>query len=116
MLGAGEAGVVRNLAQQDKIMAWETRRGRRYYYNKVWRDGTCQSEYIGTGLMADLTAQDQAQAHFDKDKWRALVDGERALDQEVDGVLATIRTLRDVVLIASGYHRHKGQWRKKRQL
>jgi hypothetical protein len=95
-------------------MAWETRRNGRYYYNKVWRAGTCQSEYVGTGLIADLSAHDRAQAAFERDEWRALVDGERALDQEIDGVLATIRTLRDAVLIASGYHRHKGQWRKRR--
>jgi hypothetical protein len=37
-------------------MAWESRRRKRYYYVKRWRDGTCTSEYVGRGTVAELRA------------------------------------------------------------
>ncbi len=96
-------------------MAWEKRNGNRYYYRKVWTGGTCQSEYLGWGFAAlreDVALSDERKQ---REAERAERRTETELDRQVDTILAAIRTLRDAILHASGYHRHKGQWRKKRQ-
>lgn len=100
-------------------MAWEKRRNSRYYYRKQWVDGTCQSEYIGAGMFAECTAtlqeMDNQKAAFERVLWRAEIEPEEEADRQVREVIGMIRTLRNAVLLASGYHQHKGQWRKRRE-
>ncbi len=101
-------------------MAWEERRnGRRYYYRKHWRDGTCQSEYVGGGPLAEafaiVGAIDAGQRAFDRDVKRAEIETETEIDRRVDEFITLVRVLRNAVLLASGYHSHKGQWRKARR-
>lgn len=39
-------------------MGWETRRGRRYYYRKIWDDGKVKSVYCGSGERGELAARE----------------------------------------------------------
>jgi hypothetical protein len=45
---------------------------------------------------------------------RQALEADRATDRKLDRAGAKVRTLATAVLLASGYHTHKGQWRKKR--
>jgi len=93
-------------------MAWEIRKGRPYYYRKRWVDGTCKSEYVGSGADADCIAHqqetDSRQATIDREMRRA----EYEVDRRVGEVLGEIRILHDAVMVGSGYYQHKREWRK----
>jgi hypothetical protein len=95
-------------------MGWEQRGNTRYYYRKR-REGDCVvSEYVGTGEVAEaiaaLDARDRDRRQLERQKQAAL----QALDAEVDEVCDLIRILTRGFLLATGYHTHKGQWRKTR--
>lgn len=97
-------------------MAWENRGNGRYYYRKVRANGRVTSEYVGAGDTAAWVA------HFDQlqqesHRWETLKAhderaNERAIEQEFEQVSRAIRAVTAAVLIAGGYYRHKGQWRK----
>ena len=79
-------------------MAWENRGNNRYYYRKSWENGTCVSQYIGTGPLAqaidDLEQLTQQQAQFERQLWQA---EQRQID-EVDAQLdQLIQLTRNVV-------------------
>jgi len=99
-------------------MSWERRRGRLYFYRK-WRTGNrVRSEYMGAGLVAQMAAAaddnqrrnravQSAAAH-------AVRQAEAQIDQQLAGVESAIAAMTHVALLAAGFHKHKGQWRKKR--
>jgi hypothetical protein len=99
-------------------MAWETRGGRRYYYRKVWKDGRCFSVYEGGGLGAELSAEraesERATAQAQRLTMRAAMARQDAIDAEIDQAWAFVRVAVDEALEAAGYHRHKRQWRLRR--
>lgn len=99
-------------------MAWETRGGRRYYYRKVWKDGRCFSVYEGGGPLAELKAErdeeTRAQAQRRALDTRAELAALDAVDAMIDREWRTVKAAADALLEAAGYHRHKRQWRLKR--
>jgi hypothetical protein len=99
-------------------MAWERRGPNLYYYQSERVDGRVRKKYVGAGEVA------QAIAHADETIRRS-----RAARSERAGVeLEEARTLAtageelweaaDILaaaeLVASGFHRHRGQWRMRR--
>lgn len=90
-----------------------------YYYRKVWRNGTCHSEYIGNGYIAELAARldkiEQQERQAEREAWQAITDEQDDLDDEIDAVSASIGDLVDAVLLATGHRQHKRQWRKRRE-
>lgn len=99
-------------------MAWEQRAGRRYYYRKVRDGGQVRSKYIGSGDLGRFCAQsdrDERRARkAERDALRALQQAEADIDRQLASAEATIAALTADALTAAGYHRHKGQWRRKR--
>jgi hypothetical protein len=105
-------------------MALETRRkGSNFYYYKKRRiNGRVVSSYCGSGRLAGaLYRLDQSEAARLEDEKRAgqeelkrisapLEEFDRALDAP-EGLL---KLLVDANLVAGGYHRHKGQWRRRK--
>jgi ribosomal protein S6E (S10) len=91
-------------------MGWETRRGRQYYYRKKWVRGRVVSEYIGGGDIAQFVAM------MAEPKARSVkpVNEFAELDQAIQTTQKQIDILLAATYKASGYHQHKGQWRKKR--
>ena len=100
-------------------MGWETRKGKGSYYTRSRRvDGRVVREYIGTGpaaeFVADLDDLDRSKRRmylmeFDKErKAQSLID--RIINEETE----IVQNLTQAVLLVNGYHKHKGQWRKKR--
>ena len=99
-------------------MAWEERGGRRYYYRKVWKDGRCFSVYEGGGAVGELAAERDARERAES---RGVTRDTRAelaaldkVDAMIDSQWRDVKAAAEEALEAAGYHRHKRQWRLKR--
>lgn len=96
-------------------MAWD-KRG--YYYRSVKSQGRVNREYLGKGRVAALVAQMDAIEREDRAAKRneAIQDRERL--KELDATLDRLDAFADaavvVLLEEAGFHRHKGEWRKRR--
>src|SRR5690348_4950568 len=95
------------------------RNGRPYFYRSVRRGGRVTSEYVASGidaqLIAALEADDRDNRRSDREEARAerweADDLERALDE----MAGRARALARDALTAAGYHQHhRGEWRKRR--
>ena len=99
-------------------MAWETRGGRRYYYRKVWKDGRCFSVYEGGGVVGELKAaaaeEERARESGRARDVRAELAALDAVDAMIDREWRAVKAAADELLEAAGYHRHKRQWRRRR--
>lgn len=98
-------------------MAW-IRKGKRKYYYRSHRQGQqVFSEYVGAGLLAELSAEfDQAERQERRDQERQ----ERQRQQEfkqaecaTDQVSDLINMITQAVYLAAGHYTHKRQWRKR---
>lgn len=97
----------------------ETRRnGRTYFYRKTRVGGRVSSEYVGSGEVAGLYAaldrlqrdERQAEECQRRERHRA----EQAEERAAWGLLAEGQQLAALAMLAAGYHRHKGTWRRRR--
>ena len=99
-------------------MAWEKRGNQQYYYRKHKIDGHVVSDYIGFGSLAESQSQNdqanqqarQAEREARRHEFNQILEQ----DREIDLTCALIYSLTRTILLATGYHIHKGQWRKKR--
>src|SRR5438128_1453499 len=99
-------------------MSWETRNGRRYYYQARKVDGRVVKQYVGTGEFAQALASFEALGA--ERRWLE-AEAERIERQEWVALDASVKDLCDlsdaivgVVLALAGYHRHdRGEWRKR---
>lgn len=99
-------------------MGIEMRNGRPYYYRKVWREGRCVSEYVGTGDLgvvfrqADLREAElrAAERHARRERLRQA----RAADREALDLARRCQQLATLAMLAAGHYRHRGQWRRRR--
>jgi hypothetical protein len=100
-------------------MAWETRGSSRYYYQSERdEDGRVKKRYIGAGEIAGLIAHAdetrrrarearRAQEREELERMEALAASALEIDQAAD-ILARTH------LIAGGYRKRKGEWRRGR--
>ena len=105
-------------------MAWEEReRGGRYYTRSRRKDGRVVREYVGTGPFAEIvaasdrTGREIAEAERKQEKAQHRGELER-LDALAAPVLELDRAAEILVrahLVAAGYHRHKREWRRRRE-
>ncbi len=100
-------------------MALEHRAGRSYYYRHV-RDGEkVRKEYVGAGLVAELASE----ADRAKRERNAAEKGRSGRELEhLEFLIAPILELNHAAgvlvraeLIVGGYHRRKGEWRRKHE-
>lgn len=96
-------------------MAWKAGR----YYVKNRRVGKrVISEYIGAGPLADYAESlDKARRQTEERRaatWKAA----KALEAEIDALIDSVSVLADAyteaLMLVSGHHQHKRQWRKRR--
>jgi hypothetical protein len=89
-----------------------------YYYRKRRIGSRVVSEYVGGGELAHLAAQLDAWERDKQDEECYRLKVKCAEIMAEDKVLAdlgqAISTLVQGILLAEGYHTHKGQWRRKR--
>jgi hypothetical protein len=95
-------------------MAWKNG----YYYRNRRINGRVVSEYHGTGygaeLVAQLDAHERQQDEVRRKAWQELRQRQAALDKLVDDVGDLVTPLLEAVLLTTGHHQHKRQWRRKR--
>ena len=96
-------------------MGWE--KGR-YYTRSRKVNGRVVREYVGRGPVAELVAQMDTLERQQREVERAAWLVKRAELDALDAGVATLIDLTDLAaaaaLLAAGYHKHKGQWRRKR--
>jgi hypothetical protein len=97
----------------------ETRRnGNFYYYRKVRRNGRVVSEYVAGGEIGALYAQmarlGQERAALERLDRRNQREAEQAQEREARDLARQCQELAELALLAAGYHRHNGTWRKRR--
>jgi len=99
-------------------MAWETRKNRQYFYTELRVGRRVVSQYVGTGLTAELAAKLQTVANDEREMKSQLEAMEIAAlateDAEAEKFDEEVRLLVKSTLIAEGFHQHKGTWRRKR--
>lgn len=99
-------------------MAWETRGNNSYYYRKKRVGGKVISEYVGKGLVAQkIASMDLAERQERNKEVEATKKGMndlKLLDKEATQLNSLMKQMVEGFLIVSGFHKHKGQWRKMR--
>jgi hypothetical protein len=104
-------------------MAWERRGESRYYYRSV-RDGEkVRKEYVGRGEIAEALAHADETMRLSRAERREHERRESAKELERLEALAapflelsqTAEILLQAHLIAGGYRRRKGEWRRRRE-
>jgi len=101
-------------------VAWEQRGGNLYYYQGEREDGRVRKKYIGPSgaEIAELIA------HADETMQRSRAERRRRVRAEIEEAegLATMAEGAEVAtevlalsqMLAAGYHKRKGEWRRKR--
>jgi len=96
-------------------MGLERRRnGNVYYYQKRREGNRVVSEYVGSGLVADLARKraeiDQAQRAQRRAERMSMAE----IDRRIDQFSGLVDLLVKAELLTLGYHQHKRQWRRRR--
>ena len=99
-------------------MAWERRGGNLYYYQAEREDGRVRKRYVGTGEEAELIAHADANLRLAREQRQAR---ERAELERLEALCAPVLELSEAAgvlaraqLVASGYRRRKGEYRRAR--
>src|SRR5262245_31414613 len=99
-------------------MAWEQRGSQTYYYRSIRRHGRVTKDYLGAGLLAELSAAEDAerhaQRHSEAETWSQEQAALDVLDQQIDAWWDRSTVLLKATLYAEGYYQHdRGEWRKR---
>lgn len=89
------------------------------YYHRSKRIGDrVTSEYVGSGhsawLMSQLDEQERQRAKTRRRAQQELEKREAAIDKRIDAIGDALQAMLAALMLASGYHTHKRQWRKVR--
>jgi hypothetical protein len=102
-------------------VAWEHReRGGRYYTRsrRSPEDGRVLREYVGSGPLAELAAEEDRKkrelAEAERKREKTELEHLKALIAPVEELSEAAEILAHAHLIAAGYHRHKGEYRRAR--
>jgi predicted negative regulator of RcsB-dependent stress response len=101
-------------------MGWDQRGNNRYYYKKEREGSRVKSTYVGRGEVAHMVAKfESSSAELERlmraKKSMEASESERAevaLERAVD----LIQLFTQASLISAGFHTHKRQWRRKRNV
>ena len=89
-----------------------------YWYSSVREGDQVRTEYLGAGPLAEArAARDALKRDARELEWaamRAEREVQSAIDQAIDESERLVRAVVAAVLLISGYHSHRGQWRKRR--
>ena len=100
-------------------MGWEDREGRMYYYRKHRVGESVYSEYIGKGFLAEWVSEQVEISRYSRQQeneaFKEIVAHNKEIDSELDSLIDLSRIFVRATFLLSGYHPHKGQWRRKRK-
>ena len=97
-------------------MAWETRNNRRYYYRKRRVGRSVVSEYQGTREAGVIAAAADARRRAKRAAVRKRIECMKRNDRTAHRFCRQLRTAAASILERDGYRRHKGQWRRSRNM
>ena len=94
-------------------MAWE--KGR-YYTRSRKLNGKVIREYVGCGKVGELAAQQDAEGRERRERKAWSVEREQieAFDQEIAKVYQVADMVARAAMVAAGFHRRRGEWRRRR--
>ena len=102
-------------------MGWERRkRGSTSYYTRSkWVGGRVVREYIGSGPLGEIVASDDELIRLQKEETVAYWKEERERLERDAAFLQELEEVAEIItrahLLASGCHKRKGEWRRKRE-
>jgi hypothetical protein len=100
-------------------MAWKRINGRLYYYKSVREGGRVRSRYFGGGesgsLMATIAAIDRSERQEEREAFRAEKEAADAEEAAIAEWFDRVSAVAVTAMLGAGFHKHKGQWRRKRQ-
>ena len=100
-------------------MGWKTINGRRYYYKSERDGGRVKTTYFGAGesglLISLLELEDRAEREAERDKRQAEKEEFETEEKAVTDWFDDVQAVADAAMLAAGFHKHKGQWRRKRK-
>ena len=101
-------------------MAWEKRkRGTSYYTRSRKVDGRVIREYVGGGVLGEIAALEDAYERRRREEeaayWREERERLRALVSSVEELCEAAEILARAHLVAGGYRRTGGHWRRRRE-
>src|SRR5215217_5036910 len=100
-------------------MGWEERRGRPYYYRSVREGKRVRKQYVGGGALGQLIAQldelERLQREEEKASWREEWDRLQRSAEFLRELEEAAEILTRAWLLAAGFHKHKGEWRRLRE-
>jgi hypothetical protein len=100
-------------------MAWEERNGRMYYYRKRREGKRVVSEYIGAGMIGEIAGLFDHEEKFKRDVERSefmqAKEDAAKMDRSMKKAKEYTKAFTCAVLLLSGYHAPRRQWRKIRQ-
>ena len=95
-------------------MGWETRKGRRYFYETTYVDGERIRRCHGYSIDAFIAAQRVENERKERERDIANIRALQAQDRLIDQKIAQLETVVQIALSQSGYHYSRGQFRKRR--
>jgi hypothetical protein len=100
-------------------MGWKTINGRRYYYKSEREGGRVKTTYFGAGesglLISLLELEDRAEREAEREQRQAEKEEFETEGKAVAEWFDDVQAVADAAMITAGYHKHKGQWRRKRR-
>ncbi|MEX1027963.1 MAG: hypothetical protein WD049_08160 [Candidatus Paceibacterota bacterium] len=97
-------------------MGWE--KDGRYYTRSRKVNGRVVREYIGGGevgaLVAQMDAIERERREFERECWRLEKEEMEAFDASVGKVCQMADIIAKAAMVAAGFHRHRGEWRRRR--
>ena len=100
-------------------MGWEQRGNNQYYYRKEREGSRVKSTYVGRGELASMISEFESSSKVVERLARGKHDAIAHFthqDSELEKVCGLIDLIRDAALLSAGFHTHKRQWRKKRDV
>ena len=101
-------------------MTLERRDGRLYYYRSVRDDERVRKVYVGAGEFARICSETDV---LQRTSRRAQRERERAEQERMEGLVALVEEFSEAAqvlvtahLVAGGYRKHKGEWRRARSV
>jgi len=99
-------------------MGWKTINGRRYYYRSERQGGRVQTTYFGAGEFGSLMARTDEILRAEREAERTERQAEReesdAEERAVSEWFDGVQGVTDEAMMSAGFHKHNGQWRRKR--
>jgi hypothetical protein len=100
-------------------MGWKTINGRRYFYKSERAGGRVRSVYVGAGesglLIAEWIEIERLERAAEREQEREEREESDAEERAISDWFDGVQVAADGAMVAAGFHKHKGQWRRRRQ-